>query len=131
MPRPAYPPAPRLDVVDELFGHRVPDPYRWLEDAGSAETQAWLAAQDALARNHLDALAGRDRLRARLTELLAAGLITAPVWRGERSFFLRRTAEQEHAVLHVRDGDGSERSLVDPVAIDPAGTTTLDAGQPD
>ncbi len=130
-PQPPYPSAPRLDDVDELFGQRVPDPYRWLEDAGSAQTQEWLLAQDALTREHLDRLPGRDRLKARLTELLAAGLVTAPVWRGDRSFFQRRRADQEHAVLLVREPDGTERTLVDPVALDPAGTTTLDAWQPD
>ena len=131
MPPPPYPPAPRLDVVDDLFGNRVSDPYRWLEDPSSAQTKEWLAAQDALVRAQLDGLAGRDRLRARLFDLLGAGLVTAPVWRGERSFFLRRSAEQEHAVLSVREPDGSERTLVDPMARDPSGTTTLDAWQPD
>lgn len=131
MPLPPYPASPRLDVVDDLFGTAVPDPYRWLEDASSAAAQEWLAAQDVLARSHLDALPGREPLRARLRELLGAGLVTAPSWRGERSFFLRRGAEQEHAVLIVRDADGTERTLLDPIALDPAGTTTLDAWQPD
>ena len=43
-----YPPAPRLGVVDELHGEQVSDPYRWLEDPDSAETQAWADAQDEL-----------------------------------------------------------------------------------
>lgn len=131
MTRPTYPEARRDEVVDEIFGHRVADPYRWLEDADSPQTQAWLAAQDELTSSCLGALPGRDRLRARVTQLLGAGLVTAPVWRGERAFFLRRTAEQEHAVLLVREPDGSERVLIDPTALDPAGTTTLDAWQPD
>ena len=65
----AYPSAPRLDVVDVLHGRTVPDPYRWLEDATAPETASWGAAQDALARAHLDALPGRDRLAARLWDL--------------------------------------------------------------
>ncbi len=63
-------------------------------------------------------------------ELLQAGLVSAPTWRGERSFLLRRLPDQEHAVLLTVDPDGTERVLVDPMAIDPAGTTTLDAWQP-
>jgi len=43
-----YPAARRLDLVEDLFGHQVADPYRWLEDAGSDETQQWLAAQEDL-----------------------------------------------------------------------------------
>src|SRR5436190_1583039 len=126
-----YPGARRLDIVEELHGRRVADPYRWLEDAASADTQAWVAEQDVLLRGYLDGLPGRDHLRRRLTRLLHAGLVTAPAWRGERCFFMRRTAEQEHAVLLTIDADGTERVLLDPVVIDPSGTTTLDAWQPD
>ncbi|MFD0687716.1 prolyl oligopeptidase family serine peptidase [Actinomadura fibrosa] len=126
-----YPPAPRQDIVEEIHGHRVADPYRWLEDPDSAETKEWLAGQDELFHTILDALPGRDRLRRRLGELLGAGSVGSPVWRGERRFFTRRTAEQEHPVLYTVDPDGTERVLIDPMALDPDGTTTLDGWQPD
>ncbi|MDQ1403464.1 MAG: prolyl oligopeptidase, partial [Actinomycetota bacterium] len=54
-----YPAASRSDIVDDLHGNKVADPYRWLEDGASAESQAWLEAQDAIARPYLDALSGR------------------------------------------------------------------------
>jgi len=126
-----YPQASRLALVEQLHGRPVADPYRWLEDAASAQTQAWSLAQDELARDYLDRVPGRDRIRRRLTELLAAGLVTVPAWRGERAFFQRRSAQQEHAVLYVQDGPGAERALVDPGALSPDGTVTLDAWQPD
>jgi prolyl oligopeptidase len=130
MTRPAYPEARRGDDVDELHGTRVADPYRWLEDATSAETEAWSRQQDELFAAAADSWTGRERLRARVGELLGAGTVGTPSWRGDRPFFLRRTAEQEHAVLLTVDADGSERVLVDPVAVDPSGGTTLDAWQP-
>jgi prolyl oligopeptidase len=130
MSRPAYPDAPRQDLVDVLHGRSVPDPYRWLEDAGAPETVAWQAAQDALAREQLGALPGRDQLRARLGELLDAGAAGTPAWRAGRAFATRREPGQEHAVLWVREPDGSERPLLDPVALDPTGATTLDAWSP-
>jgi prolyl oligopeptidase len=130
MTRPAYPEARRTDDADELHGTSVPDPYRWLEDDGSPDTVAWSVAQDALLAEHTAALSGRDRLRTRVGELLGAGTIGTPSWRGDRQFFLRRTAEQEHAVLLTVDPDGTERVLVDPAALDPTGATTLDAWQP-
>lgn len=130
----AYPEARRIDTVERLPlerpTHDVADPYRWLEEATSPESVGWLTAQDELAAGVLAALPGRERLRGRLTELLAAGVVTAPAWRRDRQFFMRRTADQEHAVLITVDPDGSERVLIDPVAIDPTGTTTLDAWQP-
>ncbi|HST64564.1 MAG TPA: hypothetical protein VLM05_05190, partial [Mycobacteriales bacterium] len=125
-----YPPAERLDLVERLHGLELADPYRWLEDPADPRTVAWSEAQDALARPALDALPGRDRLTTRLTGLLRAGSVRPPVWRGERAFFTRREPGQEHEALLVREPDGTERVLVDPTALDPAGTTTLDAAVP-
>ena len=131
---PAYPSARRLDLVEDLHGHRVADPYRWLEDASSPETTAWSQAQDALwaAYRAQAAPAGamsQATLTARLQTLLGAGFVSAPAWRGDRRFSSRRSGDQEHAVVIVTE-DGRERVLIDPVALDPAGTTTLDAWQP-
>jgi prolyl oligopeptidase len=126
----AYPPAHRLDLVEELHGHRVADPYRWLEDPDSPETAAWRAAQEELVQAHLASLPGRDRLRTRLTGLLSAGAAGTPAWRAGRAFWTRRQPGQEHGVLHWRDGSGEARPLLDPTALDPSGATTLDAWAP-
>ncbi|MFC4062534.1 prolyl oligopeptidase family protein [Planomonospora corallina] len=131
MTRQPYPPARRDDVVDELHGTPVPDPYRWLEDPDAPETGEWLAAQEKLLAAELGALPGRERFKTRVAELLRSGSVGAPVWRGERSFFMRRTPDQEHAVLYTVDPGGAERALLDPMALDPSGLTTLDAWQPD
>jgi prolyl oligopeptidase len=132
--RPRYPGAQRLELTEHLPAdrptHLVADPYRWLEDHADPRTEAWSQAQDDLVEDYLPQLPGRDRLRSRLTALLEAGLVGTPAWRGDRQFLMRRTARQEHAVLLVIEPDGTERVLVDPMAIDPAGTTTLDAWQP-
>ena len=130
MTRPAYPEARRSDDSDVLHGTVVADPYRWLEDDDSPETRAWAAAQDELLATDDGALPGRDRFASRVAELLGAGSVGTPAWRGERQFLMRRTAEQEHAVLLTIDPDGTERVLVDPMAIDPTGATTLDSWQP-
>jgi prolyl oligopeptidase len=128
---PGYPPAQRLDLTEDLFGHPVADPYRWLEDPASPATRDWLAAQDALAGEQLDVLPGRASLADRIGQLMAAGYISAPVWRGERQFFIRRQASQEHGVLLTAALGEPERVLVDPTALDPSGGSTLDAWQPD
>jgi prolyl oligopeptidase len=125
-----YPEAPRLDLVEDLHGHRVADPYRWLEDGADPRTRAWSEAQDALAGERLAALPMRAQFAARLEELVHAGAVGVPVWRGGRAFSTRRDPGQEHAVLRVREADGTVRVLVDPMALDPTGTTTLDAWSP-
>ena len=133
----SYPAAARQDIHENLHGHDVADPYRWLEDPDSEQARAWQSAQDELWSEVLGALPGRERLAARLAELQNAGLVSPPVWRGDRRFYLRREAGQEHAVLYtaVTGADGrpgeAERALIDPMAIDSSGTTTLDSWQPD
>src|SRR5918992_148179 len=126
-----YPPAERQAVADVLHGQRVSDPYRWLEDPAGPQTREWLAAQDDLWRRHATALTCRESLRAKAVEFAGAGMITAPLWRGDRRFFMRRVAGQEHAVLYVARGAESADVLVDPTALDPSGLTTLDSWQPD
>ena len=127
---PQYPPAPRLDLTEELFGHRVADPYRWLEDAGSAETSQWLAAEEELWAAYRAELPDRDRFAGRVRELMQVGAVGVPAWRGTARFYSRRDPGQEHGVLYVAD-DAGMRALIDPVAIDPSGRTTLDGWQPD
>jgi prolyl oligopeptidase len=128
---PHYPRAERLDLVEHLHGRAVADPYRWLEDPDDPRTRTWSAAQDQLARGHLDALPGRDRLAATLHDLVEAGSVGVPVWRNGRRFATRREPGQEHAVLYLTDEDGVEKILLDPTALDPTGLTTLDSWNPD
>ena len=125
-----YPPARRLDLVERLHGFEVADPYRWLEDPGSEETEAWSRAQDELLAGWLDGRPGREAARRRLEGLLGAGLVTVPVVRGGLAFFERRRGDQQHPVLLVREPDGSERPLVDPSALADDDTVTLDGWVP-
>jgi prolyl oligopeptidase len=130
----SYPPAERLDIVERLGSYEVADPYRWLEDASDPRTIAWSEAEDELFAEQAAGWPGRERFAARVRELLSAGVVGVPIWRGDRRFFVRREGTQEHGVLLTVDqidgGDGAERVLVDPVALDPTGLTTLDAWQP-
>ena len=127
-----YPQARRLELTEDIGGHRVSDPYRWLEDDTSDERGGWLAAQAELFGSYREEeLPGRERLAAQVRELLSTGYVGTPVWRGERCFFTQRAPDQEHGVLCTRLGDGPVKVLVDPMAIDSSGLTTLDAWQPD
>jgi prolyl oligopeptidase len=127
MPKPAYPPT-RLDSAEELLhGERIPDPYRWLEDGASEETRAWTEAQNRLTQAYLEAVPSRPRIRARLETLLQIGSLGAPTPARGRYFYQRREGTQNQPVLYVRDGvDGADRVLLDPNALDAAGTTALD-----
>jgi prolyl oligopeptidase len=130
-PASGYPPAERLDLVEDLHGYQVADPYRWLEEPASQQTKDWLAAQDELWLSQAADLPARAPLASRIEQLMAAGFVGTPVWRGERQFFMRRLADQEHGVLLTAAPGEPERVLIDPMAIDPTGLTTLDSWQPD
>ena len=86
----------RGPVVDELHGHRVPDPYRWLEDA-DPRTRRWLDAQAELWHSHAAALPDPPvPPPGRGTD---AGRCRPPVWRGDRQFCLRQLPGQEHPLV--------------------------------
>ena len=120
-------PATRTEaVVDTLHGVEVADPYRWLEDEKSPEVQAWMKAQDAFTREHLERFPGREALRQRYTELFYVESLSAPAVRGNRYFYVRTHKDKEKAVLYWREGEkGEERVLLDPNTWSPDGTVSL------
>jgi len=128
--RPAYPAAERLPLVDVLHGTEVPDPYRWLEEPSDPRTMAWAAEQSALLAAEQSGWDSREGFATRVGELLGAGTVSPPYWRGDRYFLVRREPGQQFSVLYVVEADGTERTLIDPMAIDPSGATTLDSWQP-
>ena len=127
---PQYPDAPRLDLADDFHGTPVADPYRWLESDDDPRTAQWLAAQSGLMAAERSSWTHREHFAERVGQLLGAGTVSPPYWRGERYFLTRREPGQQFSVLYVVEADGTERTLIDPMAIDPSGVTTLDSWQP-
>ena len=110
-----YPASRRDDVVEQLHGTAVHDPYRWLEDPSRPDVQAWMTAQDGYAREHLAKLPGRDALAARFAEVFYYDEIDAPLHRGGRYFFSRKHKDREKAIVHWKQGEhGAEKVLLDP-----------------
>ena len=112
-----YPASRTVDASDTIFGVKVDDPYRWLEDGKSPEVQAWLADENKLTRSYLDALPGRAALEKRYPQLLRIDTISAPGRSGDRYFYMKRKAEQEKAILYWRsatDPNEPEHVLIDP-----------------
>jgi prolyl oligopeptidase len=121
-----YPATPAVDQVDDYHGTLVADPYRWLEDPDSAETRAWIEAQNALTFGFLGRIPARDRIRQRLTALWDYPKAWAPVRRGGRYFQLRNAGLQNQDVLYVMDAlDGEARVLLDPNTLSADGTVAL------
>src|SRR5687768_1848782 len=122
-PPTAYPAAPRGDHVDVYHGTKVTDPYRWLEDLDSAETTAWVKAQNELTFGFLESLPQRALFRDRLTALWNYERIGVPTKEGGRYFFARNSGLQNQAVYYVQEKLGTEpRVLIDPNALAKDGT---------
>ncbi len=121
------PPKTRTDNVTEtIHGVTVTDPYRWLEDQNSAETRAWITAQNEHTQSIIGALPGRGRIRERLTQLLKVDAVTAPFERGGRYFYTKRRADQNQPVYYLRRGlSGKEEVLLDPNTMSPDQTTSI------
>lgn len=115
MPTITYKPTPRTDTVEEHFGHTVSDPYRWLENDARADRRVagWIAEQNAVTQSHLATLPGREAFSRRLAEALDYEQIGAPIKRGDRYFFNRRSGEDNQPTLMVRHA-GRDRILIDP-----------------
>jgi prolyl oligopeptidase len=113
--------------VDTLHGVEVTDPYRWLEDANSAEVTEWVEKQNAYTRSVLDKLPDREKVRERLSQLLDIGTLGTPKPAGGRYFYTKREGKQNQPILYVRAGvDGKDEVLVDPNQLAKDGTIALD-----
>jgi prolyl oligopeptidase len=126
-----YPDARREDTVDDIHGVKVPDPYRWLEDAKNDDVQKWVGAEDALTRDYLAKLPGRDALAARMKELFYVERVGIPTKRGTRLFYPRRDAGKEKYIVYWRDGaKGAEKVLLDPTTWSNDGSLSLGEWEP-
>jgi prolyl oligopeptidase len=118
MRQPIEPPplTPAEPVTEILHGVPVTDPFRWLEDSDSVQTQQWIEQQTRYARAYLDSIPGRDRIRKRIREFLAVETHDSLQIVGSRYFFRKRLPNQEQACIYMRDrADGEDHLLIDPL----------------
>src|SRR5688572_9385970 len=121
-----YPASKKGDQVDEYHGTKVPDPYRWLEDLDSKETQAWVEAQNKVTFGWLGQVQGRESIRRRLTELWNYERYGLPHKRGGKYFYTWSDGLQNQNAVYVVDRlDAQPRLLLDPNTLSADGTVAL------
>jgi len=121
-----YPSAQRGSVVDDYHGAKVADPYRWLETPDSPEARTWLDAERTLTSSYLAALARRDDLRARLTQLSGARQTGVPWREGGRILMVENNGSEAQSVLYSIDRDGKSPQVVfDPNRLSPDGSIAM------
>lgn len=123
-----YPNTKKVDTVDEYFGTKVPDPYRWLEDDRSAETEAWVKKQNKVTFGYLDQIPYRETLEERLSELWNYEKFSAPFKEGDYTYFYKNDGLQNHYVIYrykTEEDPSTAQVFLDPNTFSEDGTTSL------
>jgi prolyl oligopeptidase len=109
------PPVAAVHVVtDDYFGTKIEDPYRWLEDAKSPQTRAWIAEENAYTQKYLDRLKDLPQVERGLTALMRVETYSMPALRGGKYFFKKQLPDENQGSIYVRDGwNGADRRLID------------------
>ncbi len=121
-----YPKAKKTDVVDDYFGVKVADPYRWMEDVNSDETKAWVKAENELTEKYLEQIPFRDKIRKGLTEMFNFERYSAPSKHGEYYFYYKNDGLQNFSVLYYQKGlNGKPEVFLDPNTFSEDGSVSL------
>lgn len=120
-----YPETKKIDHVDTYFGEKINDPYRWLEDDRSAETEAWVKAQNVVTYGYLEQIPYRNQLKSRMEQLWNYEKISAPFKEGDYTYYYKNNGLQNQSVLYRKDKSGKEEIFLDPNTFSKDGTTSL------
>ncbi|TBW27008.1 prolyl oligopeptidase family protein [Gramella sp. KN1008] len=121
-----YPETKKVDTVTDYFGTEVKDPYRWLEDDRSEETENWVEAQNEVTFGYLEQIPYRDKLKERLTQLWDYEKLGAPFTEGDYIYFFKNDGLQNQSVLYRKKGEDAEpKVFLDPNKFSEDGTTSL------
>lgn len=120
-----YPSTQKVDSVDTYFGTEVKDPYRWLEDDRSTETEAWVTKQNKTTFGYLDSIPFREDLKNRLEKLWNYEKLGSPFKEGDYTYFYKNNGLQNQYVVYRKKGDGEEEVFLDPNTFSKDATTSL------
>nr|WP_294928455.1 prolyl oligopeptidase family serine peptidase [uncultured Flavobacterium sp.] len=120
-----YPETKKGETVDVYFDTKVNDPYRWLEDDKSAETGAWVKAQNEVTYGYLDKIPFRNELKTRMEKLWNYEKISAPFIEGKFTYYSKNNGLQNQSVIYRKDEKGKEEVFLDPNTFSKDGTTSL------
>lgn len=120
-----YPVTAKVDTVNTYFDTEVKDPYRWLEDDRSPETEAWVKEQNRTTFGYLENIPFRNDLKNRLEILWNYEKLGSPQKKGEYTYFYKNDGLQNQYVVYRTKGDGKPEVFLDPNTFSKDGTTSL------
>ena len=121
----SYPQTQQRVVEDDYFGIKVSDPYRWLEDDQSPETESWVKAQNEVTFGYLHSIPYRNQIKAQAEKLWNHEQLTAPFDIGEDTYYYKNNGLQDQDVLYRKNKEGKEEVFLDPNTFASDGTTSL------
>ena len=126
LPAVVYPETRKVEQVDDYHGTRIADPYRWLEDPDSENTEAWVESQNEVTQAFFETIQSRESIRERLGELWNYAKFGLPEKRAGRYFYEANDGLQNQALLYVSEGlNAKGRLLLDPNELAEDGTVDL------
>lgn len=121
-----YPKTKKVNVVDNYFGVKVADPYRWLEDNNSEDTKEWIKKQNDVTFNYLKQIPYREKIRRRFEELYNYPRYSAPFKGGNYYFYFKNDGLQNQSVLYIlRDLNAEAEVFIDPNEFSKDGTISM------
>jgi prolyl oligopeptidase len=121
-----YPETRKVEQVEDYFGTKVPDPYRWLEDLDAVDTARWVEAQNKITFSYLESIPERSRIRERLTELWDYERYGLPSKEGSHYIFSKNDGLQNQSVIYkTRSLTAEPDVLLDPNKLSEDGTIAL------
>jgi prolyl oligopeptidase len=120
-----YPKTEKIEHSDNYFGTEIQDPYRWLEDDRSPETEAWVKAENAVTQSFLDQIPYREDLKNRLSDIWNYEKVGTPFSEGDYTYYFKNDGLQNQSVLYRKNKDGKEEVFLDPNGFSEDGTTSL------
>jgi prolyl oligopeptidase len=125
-PAPSYPSAEKGAVVDDYFGTKVADPYRWMEDLDSKPVADWVAAENKLTFDYLAKLPLREHFRKRITELVNYPKVSIPELEGSRYFYSKNSGLQKQRPVYMSAAlNGPQTMVIDPNVLSPDGSISM------
>lgn len=121
-----YPVTKKIDHIDDYHGTKIPDPYRWLEDNNSEETEKWVEEQNKITNDYLSKIPFREALKKRLTDLWNYEKYSAPSKIGDHYIFSKNDGLQEQSVIYIQKGlNGEPEVFLDPNKLSEDGSVSL------
>jgi len=121
-----YPETKKTGQVDDYFGTKVKDPYRWLEDDNSKETQQWVKAENEITDAYLSTIPFYNKVKKRLEEMWNYAKYSSPFKEGDWYYFYKNDGLQNQSVLYRQKGlDGTPEVFIDPNKMSKDGTAAI------